>query len=555
MEEKQEQSKQSLSHLCMSKGQAILSGGALTASALADVVTHFDKNMVVLGGIAAVCIAARRNDILDAFAPGRESTQVAEMTGRVVEMAVPMPEEGRDQSKEAKLKRLLGLKSMPSLPSLSSIIPPRQSQNTQETASDRQEDVLPVESVQEPVSDARAAKTPATRDVARLPIEAIVGSTEQNSYNVCIGRSLTKDGNPPAQINFYKQHFKFIGASQKGKSSMVAAFLDIVTQTHDPDHVLIALLDLEDQTSRLFAHLDHVAEVETDKGRVLLHARDHEEVLEHLEYVVSAMNNRYELTKSQLMQEPILLVYIEEFLSLKNYFKQTDKQKYARLVFCINELARRGLKARVQLLLCAQVDYRDEDFQEALVNVSCGMAFCVRMTATQAAGFYNTELLRQNVQDNKVGQAVCEMPDCNDLILAPEYNLEKRLIALEEAEMEREGAQQRKASSILSPANSRKRASSAQSSQVFRSTSTALLEDPMEGAWEADGRYLEEKTDANQFELKRLLSDIGKMKANGLSHDAILKQYGLAPGGRNNQNLKAVTEVISALDSQAEEAD
>jgi len=87
----------------------------------------------------------------------------------------------------------------------------------------------------------------------------------------------------------------------------------------------------------------------------------------------------------------------------------------------------------VQLLLCVQVDYRDDDLQEALVNVTSGMSFCLRVSAAQAAGFYQTELLQRNAKENKVGQAVAEMPDCKDLILAPDYDLRVRLQRLEKA--------------------------------------------------------------------------------------------------------------------------
>jgi len=179
------------------------------------------------------------------------------------------------------------------------------------------------------------------------------------------------------------------------------------------------------------------------------------------------MHERYKLSKLQIAKEPILLVYLEEFLALKDYYKQKiawssgsakeqAKQDYARLIFNISELARRGLKARIQLLLCAQVDYRDEDLQEALVNITAGMSFCVRVTAAQAAGFYNAELLKQNVMDDKVGQAVTQMPDCKDLILAPDYDLKRRLIALEKAELAKSGGQVSKAPLMLSAKNGRR---------------------------------------------------------------------------------------------------
>jgi FtsK/SpoIIIE family len=292
--------------------------------------------------------------------------------------------------------------------------------------------------------------------VSRLTIEQIVRHIIPNSYSLYIGRSLTRASEryPAVRMSFFKRHLKLIGASQKGKSSMAAALLDIITRTHDPEHVLLALLDLEDQTSKLFAHLPHVAEVLVGDEPVRLHARSREQVLEQLGYVLSVMEYRYRLSKLELATEPILLVYVEEFLALKDYFKrridsvrsgEKDQAKadYAQLIFAISELARRGLKARVQLLLCAQVDYRDEDLQEALINITAGMSFAVRVTAAQAAGFYHVDLLKRNALDNTLGQAVVETPDCTDLVLAPEYDLEQRLLAFEQAELEQERRQHR----------------------------------------------------------------------------------------------------------------
>jgi hypothetical protein len=62
------------------------------------------------------------------------------------------------------------------------------------------------------------------------------------------------------------------------------------------------------------------------------------------------------------------------------------------------------------------------------------MAFSVLVSAAQAAGFYDAALLSRNAREDKEGQAVAQMPDCKDLILAPDYPLESRLLALEEAE-------------------------------------------------------------------------------------------------------------------------
>jgi hypothetical protein len=291
-----------------------------------------------------------------------------------------------------------------------------------------------------------------TGGIERLTIDEIVAHTEPNSFKVWIGRSLTQDGNPAVQIKFYKQHFRFIGASQRGKSSMVAAFLEIVTRTHDQRHVQLILLDKENLTSNLFADVPHVIKMRTQSGEVVkMHATNNEQVLKYLIQTVVMMEKRYKIIErdgiAALKKMPVILVYIEEFLRLKAYFKaqfKTAKDKeqaesdYATLMYCINELAGRGLKARMQLLLCAQVDYADDDFREAMANISCGFSFCVKRDAAMAAGFTNAELLTRNLKENKVGQAVVECPDCNDLVLAPEYDLEARLEAWQEENEEAE---------------------------------------------------------------------------------------------------------------------
>jgi FtsK/SpoIIIE family len=284
---------------------------------------------------------------------------------------------------------------------------------------------------------ASAIKATNQPKIQRLTIGSIVRHTTANSYQIFIGRSMTKDKNPAVKIGFRKRHIKIIGASQYGKSSMAAAFLDIVVRTHDPEHVLVALLDLEDRTSKLFASIPHRAMVTLDGKQIVLHARSKEQVLEHLGYLLRIMDERYKLSVREVEQEPIILIYLEEFIALKDHFKTLAKaggqakKDYEDLVHRIKELARRGLKVYMQFLMCAQVDYRDDDLQEALINVNSGMSFSVRATAAIAAGFKQTELINRNITNNMVGQAVVEMPDCQDLVLAPDYNLEARLRVLE----------------------------------------------------------------------------------------------------------------------------
>lgn len=275
--------------------------------------------------------------------------------------------------------------------------------------------------------------------VPRISMQQALRHTPRNSYEVYLGRSLTRPRYPALKINFFKRHIKIIGASQYGKSSMAAFILEAIIRTHDPERVVIALLDLEHKTSRLFAAVPHLAELVTQAGAVVLHARNEQEVLSHLQQIVALIKYRYTLPESELDRLPLLIVYLEEFIDLKDSFKRRVGQarreeekaqaqrEYDLLVYCIKHIARRGLKAHVQFLLCAQVDYRDDDLQEALVNVTSGLAFCLRPTAAQAAGFYRADLIKRNAIDNQVGTAVVEMPEHKDLVLAPQYDLREKL--------------------------------------------------------------------------------------------------------------------------------
>ena len=98
---------------------------------------------------------------------------------------------------------------------------------------------------------------------------------------------------------------------------------------------------------------------------------------------------------------------------------------------CIDALAARGLKARIQLWLCAQVDYVDPDLRDALANVVEGFSFCVKPTAAQAAGFTRADYLARNHAQKRVGQAVIETTDLTDIIAAVEFPLAARLRELD----------------------------------------------------------------------------------------------------------------------------
>jgi hypothetical protein len=76
----------------------------------------------------------------------------------------------------------------------------------------------------------------------------------------------------------------------------------------------------------------------------------------------------------------------------------------------------------------------------------------------------------------------------------------------------------------------------------FQAQPGKMREDRPEENGEAGGRQFTEETLNNPLVLKKFLNEAGKMRAEGMSIDAILKSYGLPPGGRNNQNLKALLD-------------
>jgi hypothetical protein len=280
---------------------------------------------------------------------------------------------------------------------------------------------------------------------ARLTMEQIIAQLQRKYYNqyvLYLGRSVLLDGNPARSVNILKQHLKLIGASQKGKSSMAGCLLTQALAAHDIDHLLVSILDLEDKTGKLFTGDPHIAQFQMGEINVPMHAHNEEQVLEYLGYIVQLMRWRYTQPTEVIAEMPVLLVYVEEFLDLKKFFKTRmitakseakaqAEQDYTRLIEYISVIARRGLKARIQLLLCAQVDYRDEDLYEALANITAGMCFAVKPSAAKAAGFEDAEMVARVRKDNIAGQAAAEFAGCKDVILAPDFPLEQLLIAWE----------------------------------------------------------------------------------------------------------------------------
>lgn len=265
-------------------------------------------------------------------------------------------------------------------------------------------------------------------------LDECISRIARNSLQLCVGRSLKTA--EYAIVQLPGAHILLIGSTQKGKSTQAAAIMQQLTTTHDREHVLLALLDLEDQTCNLFADAPHVLRIGLDNGRTIKAiARSEQEVARYLGLLRQLMDERYELAPKERAALPHIVIYVEEFLELKRRLKGQD---LARMADDFTSLATRGLKANMHLMVCAQASYSQEEFREAMGQlVGINMGFCAPPKLAQAAGFWEYDLLKQNFLAKVPGQFVLEATGQTDLCMAPEYQLQARLQAMQNEEEER----------------------------------------------------------------------------------------------------------------------
>jgi hypothetical protein len=223
-------------------------------------------------------------------------------------------------------------------------------------------------------------------------------------------------------------HLKIIGSSGFGKSCLAGALLDQATTLNTPDLLQIALLDLEHKTSRLFENLPHVASVRIGQRLLSLVATDPDEVALHFGYLKKELDRRARLPEDDLDREPVLLIYVEEMLSLQY---EVDPKMLDQMLAHLAVLAVRGRKYRMFFLCCAQTDYSTEELRTAQKMFRFRAAGGIDVTAARAAGFMNTQLIKENFQTCEPGQGlfVVEFPAFSDIVLAPRYDWKTQLQA------------------------------------------------------------------------------------------------------------------------------
>lgn len=258
--------------------------------------------------------------------------------------------------------------------------------------------------------------------ISQPSMDEMYNAVKYNALEVAFGKN-AKTGAIVVQGIIPGVHFKLVGASGFGKSCLAASLLDIATKRNDPDHLRIALLDLENKTSRLFERLPHVLEMGSPIRRVRLHAKDADEVARHLALLRKELDRR----ATSQVATPLLLIYVEEMLSLQY---EVDEALKAQMLADLAILALRGRKYGMFLLACTQTDYSTKELREAQRQFRTRSGFAVDPTAARAAGFVNTELVKYNFQFAKPGQFLLEKPAFSELVLAPLYDVEQKLIEM-----------------------------------------------------------------------------------------------------------------------------
>ncbi len=257
----------------------------------------------------------------------------------------------------------------------------------------------------------------------------LIDQLEENALQVCPGVR-TSDGQPVILSIPDAVHFKLIGSSGFGKSCLAAAILDQAIKLNSPDVLQIALLDLEHKTSRLFEHSPNVATLTVGRRSVPMVATSADEVASHLGYLKKELDRRAQLSEYDLQSEPLLLIYVEEMLSLQF---EVDETLIVQMLKDLSVLAVRARKYNMFLLACAQTDYSTPELKTAQKQFRSRIAFAIDTTAARAAGFMSTDLIKYSFSHSQRGDGmyVLETPGVASLMLAPVYDVRAKVLALD----------------------------------------------------------------------------------------------------------------------------
>lgn len=232
-------------------------------------------------------------------------------------------------------------------------------------------------------------------------LESIIEDLTENALEFAYGydpesRQLVKATLPKAV------HIQLVGASGQGKSRQAASILTQLCTRNDTQHLQLALIDHEGETSQPFLGLPHVRYIADEPKEA---ARIFRALVKELE--------RRDIGKIVF---PVLLMFCEEFLNLR---RAMPPQYRDQALDDYTTLALRGRKRGMFLFSIGQTAYTERSIRDAQAQFLSSMAFAVKPTAARSAGFTNTELLNKLYSERRPGQFLLERSQGDALLLAP----------------------------------------------------------------------------------------------------------------------------------------
>lgn len=200
-------------------------------------------------------------------------------------------------------------------------------------------------------------------------------------------------------------HIQLIGSTGQGKSRQSTSILTQLCATNDQEHLHLALLDIEGETSAPFQRLPHVRYTadEPERAARVLHS------------LVGELERRDQVR----LISPAVLIFVEEFLNLRRIMPGSVRDQALE---DWTTLALRGRKRGMYLFSVGQTSYSEKSIRDAQGQFQSSMAFAAKPTMARAAGFTNTELLNQLWKEKRPGQFLLEQPSGDNLLLAPFVN-------------------------------------------------------------------------------------------------------------------------------------
>ena len=245
-------------------------------------------------------------------------------------------------------------------------------------------------------------QAPVIREFPPLPLTQVVEELPQNQLIFAFGTyrttgELVQTTLPDAL------HIQVTGATGQGKSVGAQGLITQLAATNDTEHLAFGFLDPEGDTCIPFHSLPHVAAMATnaDQAAKELHRM------------------RLLLDSRPIGPQCALLIFIEEFLSLQ---RMMSKHYREQALDDFTEIALRGRRRYMYLLVLGQTAYREKDLRDAQRQFQSVLTYALHPDAVRAAGMTgNNEALRQLWRERRKGQFLLQSPGQfgDQLVLAP----------------------------------------------------------------------------------------------------------------------------------------